>query len=305
MKDYSLPAGNLKTTNRLEGGTRLGGNFDRELNDDNPLVSIITICLNSEKTLAQTIQSVINQTYNPIEYLIIDGGSTDSTLDIIRKYDDQIDYWLSEPDDGTSHAINKGLQLSRGELIGILCADDFYEQDAVQTIIGNYSADTPKIYHGNMTRIDVQTGEKTFIVKPPDDLERLFQGCVVNTATAFVDRRVFEKHSLFDHRYKLANDHEFLLRVFLAGVEFEYIPRNITFMRDGGMSQKNYIRASRERFNLSVYYGYAVPKALFVFLATFLKKAVERRIAKWCPFLLKPYCSFKFLSLKSSMWHGN
>ena len=304
MKDCSLPAGHLKTPNRLEGGARLGDNFDRELNDDNPLVSIITICLNSEKTLEQTIQSVINQTYNPIEYLIIDGGSTDSTLDFIRKYDNRIDYWVSEPDGGTSDAINKGIQLSRGDLIGILCSDDFYEQDAVEIIIGKYSTAASKIYHGDITRIDADTGEKTFLVKPPEDLRRLFQGCAVNTAAAFVDRRIFEKHGLFFDDYKLANDHEFLLRVFLAGVKFEYIPQNITFMREGGMSQKHYIRACRERFNLSVKHGYLVPKALFVFLITVVKKAVERRIAKWCPSLLKRYTSLNFLSLKNSTWHG-
>ena len=305
MRHLSFPAGNMKTLDRLEGGTRLGTHFDRKLNTGDPLVSVITICLNAEKTLEQTIQSVINQTYNSIEYLIIDGGSTDSTLDIIRKYDNRIDYWVSEPDGGTSDAINKGIQLSCGVLIGILCADDFYEHHAVETIIGNYSAATPKIYHGDTTRIDFHTGEKSFLVKPPEDLGRLFQGCAVNTAATFVDRRTYEKHGLFSGDYQLANDHEFFLRVFLACVEFKYVPKNITFMRDGGMSQKYYIRASRERFNLSVKYGYPVPKALFVFLATFLKKAVERRIAKWCPFLLKPYCSFKFLSLKSSMWHDD
>ena len=304
MKDLSIPAGNMKILHRLEGGTRLGTHFDRKLDTDEPLVSVITICLNAEKTIEQTIQSVINQTYNRVEYLIIDGGSTDSTLDIIRKYDNQIDYWVSEPDRGTSDAINKGIQLSCGAIISILCADDFYEQDAVETIIGNYSADTPKIYHGNMTRIDVQTGEKTFLVKPPEDLGRLFQGCAVNTPATFVDRRIYEKHGLFSGDYQLANDHEFFLRVFLAGVKFKYIPKNITLMRDGGMSQKYYIRASCERFNLSVKYGYPVPKALFVFLITVLKKAVERRIAKWCPPLLKRYNSLKILSLKNSTWHG-
>jgi len=288
MKDCSLPAGNLKTPNRLEGGTRLGDNFDRELNDDNPLVSIITICLNSEKTLEQTIQSVINQTYNSIEYLIIDGGSTDSTLDIIRKYDNRIGYWVSEPDGGTSDAINKGIQLSCGVLIGILCADDFYEHDAVEIIIGKYSATAPKIYHGNLTRIDARTSAKTFLLKPPENLRKLFQGCAVNILAAFVDRRVYEKHGLFNSDYKIANDHEFLLRAFSAGVEFKYIPRDITFMREGGRSHKHYIRACRESFNVSINYGYPVPKALFVFLITVLKQAVEGRIVKWCPSYLQP-----------------
>ena len=305
MKDLSSPTDNLKDANRLEDGTPLEDNFDRKLNCNNPIVSVITICLNAEKTIEQTIQSVINQTYNSIEYLIIDGGSMDSTLDIIRKYDNRIDYWVSEPDDGTSDAINKGIQMSRGELIGILCADDFYERNAVETIIENYSAATPKIYHGDMMRIDADTCEKTFLVKPPEDLRRLCQGCAVNTAATFVDRRIFEKHGLFSSDYKLANDHDFLLRVFLAGVKFEYIPQNITFMREGGMSQKHYIRTCRERFNLSVKHGYLVPKALFVFLITVVKKAVERRIAKWCPSLLKRYTSLNFLSLKNSTWHGN
>ena len=216
MNDFSSSVADLKPSNRLEGGARLEGNFDRKLNSDNPLVSVITICLNAEKTLEQSIQSVINQTYDSVEYLIIDGGSTDSTLDIIRKYDNRIDYWVSEPDGGTSDAINKGIQLSCGALIGILCADDFYEQDAVETIIGNYSAATPKIYHGDMTRIDVQTGEKTFLVKPPEDLGRLFQGCAVNTAATLVDRRIYEKHGLFSGDYQLANDHQFFLRIFFG-----------------------------------------------------------------------------------------
>lgn len=296
---------NLKTSNRLEGGTRFSGYLDRKPNNGNPLVSVITICLNAEKTLEQTIQSVINQTYNPIEYLIIDGGSTDSTLDIVRKYDNRIDYWVSEPDNGTSDAINKGIQVSRGELIGILCADDFYEQDALETIIGHYSSVTPKIYHGDMTRIDVHTGEKTFLLKPPDDLRKLFQGCVINMPATLANQRIFEKHGLFNSAYKISNDHEFLLRVFSAGVEFEYIPQNITFMREGGMSHKNYIRGCRESFNLTVKYGYPVPKALLVILIKFMKTAVDRGLARWCPCLLRPYRSLQFLSLKSITWHGN
>ena len=304
MKNLSSPLADFKPSNQFEGGTRLEGNFNKKFSSNNPLVSIITICLNAEKTIEQTIQSVINQTYNPIEYLVIDGGSTDSTLDIIKKYDNRIDYWVSEPDDGTPDAISKGIQLSGGELIGILCADDFYEQNAVDIIMGNYSAATPKIYHGDMTRIDIHTGEKTFLLKPPHDLRKLFQGSSINILSTLVDRRIFEKHGLFNRDYEFADDHEFLLRIFLAGAEFKYIPKNITFMREGGRSHKHYIRACWESFNLTVKYGYPVPKAFFVFLITVLKKAVERRIAKWCPPLLKPYRSLKFLSLKYSTWHG-
>ena len=157
-----------------------------------------------------------------------------------------------------------------------------------------------------MTRIDVHTGDKTFLLKPPDDLGKLFHGCVINTIATFADRRIFEKHGLFSTDYKFANDHEFLVRVFFSRRRVRIqSPKILPSWREGGMSHKHYIRACRESFNLTVKHGYPVAKALFVFLITVLKKGVERRIAKWCPSLLKPYRSIKFLSLKSNTWHGN
>ena len=100
-----------------------------------PLVSIITVVLNGESHLEHTINSVLCQTYENLEYIIIDGGSSDGTQDIIRKYQDKIDYWISESDDGIYDAMNKGILQAKGELIGILNSDDWYELETVELMV--------------------------------------------------------------------------------------------------------------------------------------------------------------------------
>ena len=115
-----------------------------------PLISIITVSYNAVKTIEDTILSVINQTYPNIEYIIIDGGSTDGTLDIIKKYQDKITYWVSEPDKGIYDAMNKGIAKANGELIGIINADDWYELDAVQNVVLEFNNTRPAIYHGGL-----------------------------------------------------------------------------------------------------------------------------------------------------------
>lgn len=92
-------------------------------------ISIVTVSYNAAKTIEQTIKSVINQTYSNIEYIVIDGGSTDGTVDIIRKYEDRIAYWVSEPDGGIFDAMNKGIKVATGEVVGIINSDDWYEHD--------------------------------------------------------------------------------------------------------------------------------------------------------------------------------
>ena len=101
---------------------------------DNSLISVITVSYNAVSTIEQTILSVINQTYSNIEYIIIDGGSTDGTIDIIRRYEDKIAYWVSEPDRGIYDAMNKGASKANGEYIAFLNSDDWYELDAVSII---------------------------------------------------------------------------------------------------------------------------------------------------------------------------
>ena len=115
-----------------EGGLRTKGYFKKSF-DDKPLISIITVVFNGEKYLEETIQSVINQTYSNVEYIIIDGGSTDGTLDIIKKYEKKIDYWVSEKDKGIYDAMNKGIDVASGEWINFMNASDiFYNSDVLK-----------------------------------------------------------------------------------------------------------------------------------------------------------------------------
>lgn len=116
-----------------EGGLRTKGYFKQSYSNK-PLISIITVVYNGEKYLEETFQSVLKQTYDNVEYIIIDGGSTDGTLDIIRKYEDQIDYWVSEPDKGMYNALNKGFACSLGDYLGWINADDTLFPNALQDI---------------------------------------------------------------------------------------------------------------------------------------------------------------------------
>ena len=105
------------------------------MNKQQPLVSIITIVFNGGKHLQQTIESVLGQSYSNIEYIIIDGGSKDSSVSIIEKYSAQLAYWTTEPDKGISDAFNKGIKKTKGQIIGIINADDWYEADTVQQVV--------------------------------------------------------------------------------------------------------------------------------------------------------------------------
>ena len=143
------PADNFETVlflpeninRKAEGGLRTKGYYKKSY-DDKPLVSIVTVVFNGEKYLEQTIQSVINQTYDNVEYIIIDGGSTDGTVDIIKNYEDRIDYWISEKDKGIYDAMNKGINLASGEWINFMNAGDiFYDEKVLNTIYIN-----PKLF---------------------------------------------------------------------------------------------------------------------------------------------------------------
>jgi len=142
-----------------EGGLRTKGCLKK--NEDKPLITVVTVVFNGEKYLEQTIQSVINQNYDNIEYIIIDGGSTDSTLDIIRRYNDQIDYWISEPDEGIYPAMNKGVALAAGSHIVHINSDDLLL----------YSRSIPEKIHENInylfsTYSELDNGKYIVPIKP-------------------------------------------------------------------------------------------------------------------------------------------
>jgi glycosyltransferase involved in cell wall biosynthesis len=202
----------------------------------NPLVSIITVVFNGAKTLEQTIQSVLGQTYKNIEYIIVDGGSTDGTLDIIQKYEDRIARWVSEPDRGLYDAMNKGIRMATGEIIGIINSDDWYELNAVESIMDAYRKHPEKkVFHGDRYDVSV-TGARRIRKFNPSTFKFLYYAMTYNHPTMFVNRNVY-KETVFNTSLRALSDYQFVLTNFLKNKDlFYYIPQAYVNYRLDGVS---------------------------------------------------------------------
>lgn len=218
----------------MEGGLRTKGFFKTGQLDE-PLVSIVTVVYNRKTYLEQAIKSVLNQQYKNIEYIIIDGGSTDGTLEIIKKYDDRLDYWLSEPDNGIYNAMNKGIKISSGELIGILNSDDYYPPFSLREIVNEYSLSDTDIIHGNMIFFTEYNDFCNFMNAKPD-IEQMFFRPSIFHPTCFIKKTVYSEIGLFDETFQLIADYDFLLRAMEHNCEFHYIDKLIAVFRHGGAS---------------------------------------------------------------------
>ncbi len=208
-----------------------------------PKVSIVTVVFNGDAHLEQTIRSVIGQNYPNLEHIIIDGGSTDKTLDIIKKYEEHIAYWVSEPDDGIYHAMNKGIEASSGEVIGFINADDWYEPGIVEWAVDILEVSGVDVVHGSMCIL--QQGKKALVKPAPHNLDRFAKGMLLNHPTVFARRELYEKYGLFDTRYKIAADWELMLRWWLNDAEFYADDKVFANFRMGGISSI-YLRKSFE-----------------------------------------------------------
>jgi glycosyltransferase involved in cell wall biosynthesis len=203
-----------------------------------PLVSIITISYNSAKTIENSIRSVLRQTYKHIEYIVIDGCSTDGTLDIINKYKQEISVFISEPDNGISDAWNKGLKIARGEIIGLLNADDIYNKETIRIITEKYqnSADKQCIYYGQC--VFINNNQIVGINKRIFNEKKLISGFSFTHTACFVSKAVYDRIGGFNISVKIAMDSEFLLRCHLSEIKFEYVNCILTYMAAGGNSDK-------------------------------------------------------------------
>ncbi|MES2688977.1 MAG: glycosyltransferase family 2 protein [Bacteroidota bacterium] len=193
--------------------------------NNTPQVSLVTVVRNGAAHVEKCISSVLNQTYPDIEYIIIDGGSTDGTLSIINKYKTRIAVIVSEPDKGIADAFNKGLKLAQGEITGLLNADDWLEPDAVMNIVATIGSND--ILYGNMRQWN--PGGTKYILT--GNHLRLPKGMSLNHPSVFIRKRVYQKVGYYNTNYKLAMDYEFLLRCFLAGATFKRIDKLLTNMK--------------------------------------------------------------------------
>jgi len=253
-----------------EGGLRTKGYFKKSFND-NPLVSIITVVFNQHEYLEQTIQSVLNQTYDNVEYIVIDGGSTDGTIDIIRKYEQVIDYWVSEPDSGIAEAWNKGIVASTGDIIGLINSDDWYELNAVADVVGLLTQNRAVgVIHGNRRQWNESGTRVIGISRPATQFEKVppFRG-PVNHPTCFVHRQTYQTYGLFNESYRVAMDYEFILRLCRHKVCFLYLNTMIANMRTGGVSHG--LTGIREGREILIRNGEKISKVYFYYYKEMLK----------------------------------
>jgi len=218
---------------------------------NNILVSIITVSFNSAKTIERTIQSVINQTYTNIEYIIIDGGSTDGTIDIIKKYSDKISYWVSEKDNGISDAFNKGIRVSNGEIIGIINSDDWYENDTIENVVKMHVENRADLYIGTLKYW--LNNNKNIIIKPNRKYKRIISFFMPHLPhpASFVTKEAYKSIGLFNVKYKYAMDYDFFLRAYLKRKVICFTDKILANMFTGGASFVNKKEAYKEVFSAS------------------------------------------------------
>ena len=251
---------------------------------NNPLVSIITPCLNSEKTIEDTIRSIINQTYPNIEYIIVDGGSKDRTLEIIKKYKKGISYWISEPDKGIFDAMNKGIDLSSGEIIGIINSDDWYMKDTVEKVVENYiSHPETDLFFGDCMVI-LEDIEFAFLRK--GELSRLLEEMSINHPTCFVTRSAYEKWGKFDNDFKFAADYELALRFYFSGAKFFYIPEVLAFMRKGGVTESIKVHLDVFRIYLKYFSSITAYGHLFSMLYSHFMDETRKQVRNISKYIL-------------------
>lgn len=199
-----------------------------------PKISIITPCYNSEKTISQTIESVLYQTYFDFEYIIIDGASTDGTKEIINFYSQvsngRIQY-ISEADGGIYNAMNKGIRMASGDVIGIINSDDWYESEALESIANVYNDQIPSVYYGLLRKI-VDGSEYS--------LERMNYNFIyekmIPHPSCFVDRNLYEKFGYFDEKYNYSADYDLMIRYKKNNINFVLLDEIIANYRVGGLS---------------------------------------------------------------------
>jgi glycosyltransferase len=216
-------------------------------------ISIITATFNAEKTVETAIKSVLQQTYTDIEYIIVDGGSTDRTLSIIERYKNNIHHLISEPDQGIYDALNKGISLATGQIIAFLHADDLYVNDGVIAAVAKaFAQNTCDAVYGDLEYVQFQNPNKVIrywksqVFKP----SLLKTGWMPPHPTLFVRKSIYDTIGHFNLHYKIAADYDFVLRLFSKKeYTFYYLPHVIIRMRLGGASNKsikNIVLKSRE-----------------------------------------------------------
>jgi len=252
-------------------------------------VSVITVVFNGVKNIEGTILSVLNQSYRNVEYLVVDGGSTDGTLDVIRKYEDKIDRLVSEPDKGIYDAMNKGIGLATGEWINFMnCGDRFASRDVLEMFNGNFNG--ADLVYGDAIQ-EYPTFQTKFKKFPLTSMWREMPFC---HQAAFVKASLMKEYK-FDLHYRLSADYDFIYRAYVANKKFVYVDKLVCLFDFKGGASKSYAFDSiDERRHSSLKHRYSVWKRLYYFfyrpyvkIKIFFKKKVGDKATAWITRLLR------------------
>ena len=210
-------------------------------------ISLITVCYNSASTISDTFESVLNQTYSDIDYVVVDGNSSDETVSIIKEYEQKFNgkmRWISEPDNGLYDAMNKGIQMSNGEIIGILNSDDYYHRNDVIEKVAMVFIENKDIQavFGDLRFVKTNNLDKTvryYSSKYFSPWKFRF-GFMPAHSTFFTYKEYFDKFGYYKYYYQIAADYELLIRfLYIHKLKYKYLPFDFLKMRIGGRSTKS------------------------------------------------------------------
>lgn len=205
-----------------------------------PLITVVTVVFNADKTLEETIKSVIGQSYSNIEYIIIDGGSTDGTLEIIRRYNLTVDYWTSEGDSGIYDAMNKSLVAARGDWLIFMGADDKFASDKSIECVVSRLKDRAAVYYG-----DVILSKSCKVYGGRFSKYKLMQQNICHQAI-FYPENVYAKDA-YDLNYKMLADYKYNIDIIGRGVRFIYLPIVVAIFNEAGMSSGGDVEFARDK----------------------------------------------------------
>lgn len=229
---------NTNNRRKEEAGLRLKGQYKNRKNSNSPpLVSVVTTVYNRQSLIEKAMCSVLTQSYNNLEYIIVDGGSSDGTLDVIRKYDDVIDYIVSEPDSGLYEGMNKGLQLAQGDFIIILNSDDWYEPDCLKKLVDAALRENLELACALATEIDI-TGRflRKIPMVPFRDNVRLRMP--LRHETMLISRHLYNRVGLYDQTYKIIGDLKLTQKMYDEVNGFMQLNDNVMFFRKNGVASE-------------------------------------------------------------------
>ena len=225
-------------------------------------VTIITSCYNRKATIGGAIDSVLTQDYPDIEYIVVDGASTDGSLDVIRSYDGRIAKVISEPDHGMYEAINKGICAATGDIVGLLHSDDFfYDEHVISRVVRRLEETGADFLYGNGLFVDSENTEKVIRnwIGGTYRTWKVRHGWLPLHPTCYIKRDAMMKRGLYNETYKIAADSDFLLRYLMGGdLTVTYLDEYIVRMRMGGLSTDSGRRKQMWKEDIRVYHSHGI-----------------------------------------------